>query len=256
MRGPRSARTKRRLLRAGIVCAASLGVAVVVLLLPRTQRQAETFRDVPPDVPAPTPRSVPVSAELRRLLLGETTEFVRTAVRREHLAASWPLIHVGLKQGLSRKQWLTGNIPVVPFPSVGIVESDLDWSYRNDVAFDIVLEPVPGSGLYRKTFTIEFKRVTGGPEDRWLVYSWVPRGVSDALVQNEHRAGVEAALGEVRGHRGLSAAWVLVPISFIACVFLLPVAIVLVERRRGRRAEAAHRAALAERYNPDTLEAE
>jgi len=231
------------------VLAATAGIAVVVLLLPRADRQTETFRNVPPDVPAPAPRSVPASAELRRLLLRETTEFVRTAVRRQDLGASWPLVHPSLRQGLSRKQWLTGNIPVVPFPATGIVQSDLDWSYRDDVALDVVLQPETTSSLYRKTFTIEFKRVAGGPRDRWLVYSWVPKGVSDALIQDEHRAGVEAALGEVRGHRGLSVAWVLIPVGFIACGFLLPVVLVLVERRRGRRAEAAHRAAMAERYN-------
>ena len=252
MRGPRSARKKRRLLQAGGALTAATGVLVVLLLLPRADRQAETFRNVPPDVPAPAPRSVPASTELRRLLLGETIEFVRTAVRRRDLAASWPLVHPSLRQGLSRKEWLTGNIPVVPFPAAGIVESDLDWSYRDDIALDVVLQPETTSSLYRKTFTIEFKRVAGGPRERWLVYSWVPKGVSDALIEDEHKAGVEAALGEVRGHRGLSVAWVLIPVGLIACGFLLPGVLLLVERRRGRQAEAAHRAALAERYNSNS----
>jgi hypothetical protein len=251
VRGPRSARAKRRLFQAGILLAATLGVALIVLLLPRAHRQAETFRDVPPDMPAATPTSVRASTELRRLLLGETNEFIRTAVRRHDLAASWPLVHPSLKQGLSRKEWLTGNIPVVPFPARGILAWELDWSYRNDVALDIVLQPESKSGLYSKTFTIEFKRVRAGGEDRWLVYSWVPKGVSDALVQDEHKAGVEAALGEVHGHQGISAVWVLVPISFIAGVFLLPLVLVLIERRRLKRAEAAHRAALAERQRLD-----
>ena len=112
-----------------------------------------------------------------------------------------------------------------------------------------MLQPETASGLYRKTFTIEFKRVPGRSADSWLVYSWVPKGVSEALVQDEHRAGVEAALADVRGHRGISTAWVLVPLGLVACVFLLPLALVIVDRRRVRRAEAAHRAALANRYN-------
>ena len=252
MRGPRSARTTRRLFRAGIVLAVLTGVAAAVVLIPGAHHEPETFHNVPPDVPAPPPRSVKASKELRALLTGETMEFVRTAVRRKDLAASWPLVHPNLKQGLSRKEWLTGEIPVVPFPARGIIGWEIDWSYADDVAADVVLEPLPKSGLYRKTFTIEFKRVKGGPEDRWLVYSWVPNGVSDALVQDEHRAGVEAALGEVRGHHGLSVAWALVPVGFILAVFLLPVGLVLVERRRVRRAEAAHAAALAERYTSNS----
>jgi hypothetical protein len=68
-------------------------------------------------------------------------------------------------------------------------------------------------------------------------------------VEDQHRAGVEAALANVRGHQGLSVAWVLIPIGVIVAVFLLPIGIFVVERRRSRRAEAAHQAALAARYS-------
>ncbi len=249
MRRPLSARARRRLLRAGIVLTAVLGVSAVVVLWPQPHREAETFHNVPADVPAPAPRAVKATPALRKLLAGETAVFVQTAVRRRNLDASWPLVHPFLKQGLSRKQWLTGAIPVVPFPARGIVEWQVDWSYENDIAADVVLDPEPKSGLYRKTFTIEFKRAPGGSEHRWLVYSWVPNGVSEALVEDQHRTGVEAALANVRGHQGLSVAWVLIPIGVIVAVFLLPLGIFIVERQRSRRAEAAHQAALAARYN-------
>jgi hypothetical protein len=250
MRGPRSARTRRRLLQGGIVLGAVVGVAAVVVLLPEAHRKPETFRDVPADVPAPAPKTVAASPALRKVLIGETTQFVQTAVRRHNLGSSWQLVHPNLKQGLTRKQWLTGAIPVVPFPAVGIVDWRVDWSYADDVAADVVLEPERKSGLYRKTFTIEFKRVPAGhPNGHWLVYSWVPNGVSDALVEDEHKAALQGALKNVKGHEGLPAWWVLVPIGFFAAVILLPVGLVLSDRRRLRKAEEAHRAALAERYS-------
>ena len=252
MRGPRSARAKRRLIRVGIVLSVIVGITALVLLLPKPHHQAETFQNVPPDVPAPTPENVRASPKLRKLLIGETDAFVRTAVRRHNLEASWPLIHPNLKQGLSKKEWLTGEIPVVPFPAKAIIAWDLDWSYAGDVAADVVLQPVPNSGLYRKTFTIEFKRVGSPSEDRWLVYSWVPSGVSQALVDDEHAAGVAAALEHVRGHQGLSPAWILVPLGVILTVFMLPLVVFLIERRRSRRALAAHEAALAKRYGSDS----
>src|SRR6188472_1811281 len=252
MRGPRSARAKRRLIRVGIVLSVIVGITALVLLLPKPHHEAETFENVPPDVVAPTPENVAASPKLRKLLIGETDAFVRTAVRRHNLEASWPLIHPNLKQGMSKKEWLTGDIPVVPFPAKGIIAWDLDWSYPGDVAADVVLQPVPKSGLYRKTFTIEFKRVGSPSEDRWLVYSWVPSGVSQALVDDEHAAGVAAALEHVRGHQGLSPAWILVPLGVILTVFMLPLVVFLIERRRSRRALAAHEAALAKRYGSDS----
>ncbi len=235
---------RRRLIWICVGGALVVGVTAAVVLLPEAHRQPEVFRNVPADVPAAEPAAVKPTAKLRRQLIGVTSEFVRTAVRRKQLDASWRLVHPNLKQGLSRRQWRTGAIPVVPFPAVGIVEWHLDWSYANDVAADVVLEPARNSGLYRKSFTIEFKRVPAAKEDRWLVYSWVPNGVSDALVQDEHRAGVEAALARVRGHNGVPVVWALVPLCFIGAVFLLPLFLVLNERRRLRRAEAAHREAL------------
>lgn len=252
MRGPRSARAKRRLIRVGVVLGVVVGAAALVLLLPKPHHQAETFENVPPDVPTPTPETVTTSPKLRKLLIGETDTFVRTAVKRHNLEASWPLIHPNLKQGLSKKQWLTGDIPVVPFPAKGIIAWDLDWSYPGDVAADVVLQPVPKSGLYRKTFTIEFKRVGSSDDNRWLVYSWVPSGVSQALIDDEHAAGVAAALQNVRGHQGLSPAWILVPVGVILAAFMLPLVVFLIERRRSRRAEAAHQAALAKRYGTGT----
>jgi hypothetical protein len=251
MRRPWSARAKRRLIRAGVLLTVILGVTALVVFLPKPHREAETFRNVPVDVSAPTPENVAASPKLRNLLISETDEFVRTAVRRHDLAASWHLIHPNLKQGLTKKQWLTGDIPVVPFPAKGIIAWDLDWSYSGDVAADVVLQPVAKSGLYRKTFTIEFKRVGSASENQWLVYSWVPSGVSQALIDDEHAAGVAAALENVQGHQGLSPIWILVPVGIIAAVFTLPLVLFLVERRRSRRAVAAHQAALAARYGAD-----
>jgi len=252
MRGPWSARAKRRLIRVGIVLSVIVGVTAIVVLLPKPHREAETFENVPPDVVAPTTEAVAASPKLRKLLIGETDTFVRTAVRRDNLAASWPLIHPNLKQGLSKKEWLTGDIPVVPFPAKAIIAWDLDWSYPGDVAADVVLQPVPKSGLYRKTFTIEFKRVGRASEDHWLVYSWVPSGVSQALIDDEHAAGVAAALERVHGHQGLSPAWIFVPVGIILTVFTLPLVLFLIERRRSRRALAAHQAALAKHHGSDS----
>jgi hypothetical protein len=248
MAGRRSERARRRLRWSGIALTVIVGIAAVVVLFPRAHPEPEHLRNVPADVPEATPPSVAASPALRKALAAETAEFVRTAVRRQHLDEAWPLVHANLRQGLTRKQWLTGSIPVVPFPAIGIAEWHIDWSYADDVAADVVLVPAPKAGLYRKSFTIEFKRVRSQGQERWLVYTWVPNGVSDALVQDEHKAGVDAALAKVQGHRGLSVKWVLIPVAAILAVFMLPLGLFVGERRRHRRAEKAHRDALAERY--------
>ena len=85
-----------------------------------------------------------------------------------------------LRQGFTRREWATGEIPVVPYPAAGIRQLTIDWSYRDDVALDIVLVATAESGLSPKSFMIELKR-SGAPAHRhWLVASWVPHGVSEA----------------------------------------------------------------------------
>jgi hypothetical protein len=66
--------------------------------------------------------------------------FVRTAVLRRNLDASWPLIHPALKQGMSLKEWRPGRFRD-PLPGPRILDWNVDWAYEDDVAADVVLQP-------------------------------------------------------------------------------------------------------------------
>jgi hypothetical protein len=63
--------------------------------------------------PIPLPHAALVTAR----------EFIRTAVLREHLGRSWPLLAPSYRHGFTRAQWLTGNIPVVPFPAKSFAQA-------------------------------------------------------------------------------------------------------------------------------------
>ena len=199
----------------------------------------------------PRPRRVEASPEAAEAAIGETDAFVRTAVRRHNLEASWPLIHPNLKQGLSKKEWLTGDIPVVPFPAKGSSPGNSTGPTPDDVAADVVLQP---EAEERPLPQDVHDRVQARRQPRRESLARLLVGAErrlPGLIDDEHAAGVAAALENVRGHQGLSAAWILVPVGIILAVFMLPLVLFLVERRRSRRALAAHQAALAERYGPD-----
>ncbi len=57
-----------------------------------------------------TPVSCPVTLTVRR--------FVATAVQRENVGASFALVTPELRHGLSKKEWASGDIPIVPFLNV------------------------------------------------------------------------------------------------------------------------------------------
>src|ERR1700754_4267609 len=60
---------------------------------------------------AATKKTVPLSKEVMTV----ASKFVKTAVMRQNLAASWSVTAPTMRQGFTLKQWKTGAIPVVPF---------------------------------------------------------------------------------------------------------------------------------------------
>jgi hypothetical protein len=125
----------------------------------------------PLDAPAKTPPTVKVSPEARNV----AGKFILTAVARKHLDQAWTLIDGNMKQacGCTKKEWMTGNINVVPFPAADIDYAPMktDWSYPREAAFEVALLSKSKS-IKSQIFFIKMKKVG----DRWLVDYWAPRG--------------------------------------------------------------------------------
>jgi hypothetical protein len=201
-----------------------------------------------PDFPAQhvVDRPAQVAPQLRlerltrddaRLVFATSSRFVRTAVVRRRLVEAYDLVGPVLRGGLSRSEWARGGNPVVPFPAVGIVDWQVAYSYRNDVALDISLVARPGSDTIGKTFRIELRRHARTAP--WKVVAWVPNGVSGA--GNVRSIARREAAVPVRTRPALGAWWLLFPVSLISLAFLLPLALWLRAWHAGRRAERAYR---------------
>jgi len=78
----------------------------------KTDENRETFSNEPVQN-ASTVESVPLPPEARQVVV----QFIKTAVMRQNLAEAWTISGPQIRQDLSRQQWLTGNIPVVPYPN-------------------------------------------------------------------------------------------------------------------------------------------
>src|SRR2546430_6038386 len=79
------------------------------------------------------PKHVPFTARERQAVRGVLRGFIRSAVARHDVAASWDLAGPSLRSGVTRRQWATGAIPVVPYPAakhgLGMWDS-VKYSYR------------------------------------------------------------------------------------------------------------------------------
>lgn len=165
-----SPRNQRRLLVAALAVLA-LGVGIFTFAFFRNTGDArETFSNEPADIYKPE-RTVAIDAGARRV----AGEFIKTAVARRNLAASYDLVDPELRQGLTRKQWQTGNIPVVFYPSgdLQLATFKVERSYANEVVWQVYMVPKVGSGTDPAVFYLGLKRA--GEKAPWRVFYWVPR---------------------------------------------------------------------------------
>jgi hypothetical protein len=189
------------------------------------------------------PRLKRLTPQERAALLATSAHFVRTAVARRHRDEAWDLLGPEMRAGQTRRSWNSGANNVVPFPVAGIAAWDVLYSYDDDVAFDLALVSEPGHDIVGKTFTIELKRYPRA-HDRWLVASWVPRGISGAT---NSKAAASAAPPPTTT-AALSPKWLMLPLSILALIVLTPIVLAIrtlvVSRRATKRYQrelAAHR---------------
>jgi hypothetical protein len=105
--------------------------------------------------------------------------FILTAVRRRHLAEAWRLVGPDIRQNYTLKQWLTGNIPVVPYNApIGFAPLHVVYSHPRDALLEVVLFPRRGVRAKPQDFflgLIKIRRPGSGKGGHWVVNSWVPR---------------------------------------------------------------------------------
>jgi hypothetical protein len=103
-------------------------------------------------------------------------EFVKTAVLRTDLARAWSLTAPKLRESYTEDRWLTGDIPIVPFPKrdFGEARYKVVQATPDDVMLEVLI--IPGAGSVLTPVEYYMHLVPGGKT--WLVSYWAPRGGS------------------------------------------------------------------------------
>jgi hypothetical protein len=166
-----SPRTQRRLLwLSALILAAGVAGILIVFLRDTGHKLNAPISTTPADV-VKLPRRVPLPKEAR-IVAGR---FVLTAVQRKNLPEAWKLIGPGIRQDLTYKEWLTGNIPVVPFLApISLAPIKIDLASKNYALVEIILLP-KAKKVKSAIFTLELITVGKGDRRHWVVNSWAPR---------------------------------------------------------------------------------
>jgi hypothetical protein len=129
---------------------------------PLTNQPANDVSKVPPTVKLP-PNATAVARK-----------FIETAVARKNLGQAYSLVTQEILQGQSKKDWMTGNIAVIPYPvdAIEYAPMKIDFSYPKEAQIEVALLPKKGAkGVQSQLFVMDL--VKRG--DNWLVNGWVPR---------------------------------------------------------------------------------
>lgn len=122
--------------------------------------------------PTPTkPPHVPLNQSVR----GIVDKFVFTAVARKNLDVAYRISGPQIRQGQTLKQFLQGNIAVVPFDvdaktKVKILK--VDYSYATQARLEVFLA-TPGRRVTNSPHSFYANLVKQG--NKWYVNDWVPR---------------------------------------------------------------------------------
>jgi hypothetical protein len=213
-------------------------------------------------------KNVPFTAAQRQQVHKVLKQFIATAVVRHDVAKSWDIAGPTLKQGVTRKQWDRGNLPVIPYPARN--KGWGDWSFvqysftegqKHTVGLEVFLFPKPKSGWSAMSADVE---VVQGKNGRWLVDYWMPKKFHGPPAQaapttkakakakklRERHAVEKKAKSKPKPSQAIDAstqdsarahgAWWALPAGLLALAILLPLAIGMIVWRRNRRAERAY----------------
>lgn len=128
---------------------------------------AETVLDEPP--PPPLTKLDPKAQQV-------AGRFILTAVARENLRAGWELAGAEIRQGMTLKQWLTGNIPVPYYPADAIDKAPLRIAElkKNAALLEVAILPKKGAGIKGQLYHIGLKAVGNGKKRHWIVTYFQP----------------------------------------------------------------------------------
>jgi hypothetical protein len=210
-------------------------IVVLVMLIPSPggpERFDEELEPGAPQVYKP-PAPIRLTTRTRRQLDATVDEFVRSAVLRRDLPRSWELASPALRIGISRRQWLDGQLPVYPYPAdPRRTQWDVDYADEEEVALNVTLVPREGSREAPEVFGASLAPVGRGAGRHWLVGSWYPRGAMSQpepvtpgpsaaqreLTAEEREAVKRASEGQI------DRIWWLVPAGLLALIVLGPLA--------------------------------
>ncbi len=187
------------------------------------------------------PKKTKLTKAERKEIVSIAQLFVEAAVGRDHPERAFDIVGPYIRGGLSREDWKTGNIPVVPFP-VDAARWSIEYSNDESVGLRVMLLAERGSGRFRGGVRPASRRgERRASERRWRIDGWTPRGggSTSSASGSDSPADAFAAAGFERASTRISTWWLLAPFALLAGGLVIPLVLWGREWRTTRRVRRA-----------------
>ena len=152
---------------------------MLVLVVPNTGGKTSAAPD--PNAPAAdvpnTKRPGKTIPPVARRVAGK---FVLTAGLRKNLDEAWPLAGPDVRQGMTHKQWLTGNIAAARiFGGIKTAPMSIDAAAKDWAMLQILVQPADMT-VKPALFTMRLDRIGTGKGRHWVVnefQEWVGQSI-------------------------------------------------------------------------------
>ena len=160
-----------------VLAAVVLFLGVVAALNARSSSAGPSLPTVPGSPSAEESaygKKIPLPADAKTAV----DQFVHGAVLREDLGAAWSLSTGSVHGDVTRSQWLTGTIPVLPFPAKAFSKATIHTVYSRERG-SLLLVTI-GSKDPAVRFA-EFYTELAKTGDGWKIAYWGPRGTNPPI---------------------------------------------------------------------------
>jgi hypothetical protein len=195
-----------------------------------------------------------VPGDVRRDVTATLDAFVVAGVERKDLSRAYDLSTPTLRGGLTREQWLTGSIPVAPYPGreTHVGRWQPTFITPDSIGLHVILHPEEGADVGPQSYNIVVRKLNG----RWLVDNIYPEamfataGSAATIVAEPDYAPHQQGRVERHSNHGLLA----VPFLILGAPLLIglaALAVVVVRHVRRPAPEADDRALIPWKKPPD-----
>jgi hypothetical protein len=248
-----SPRRRRRLTFFSIVALVAAALVVLGIHYSTPGSSGEANGPTVSDTFYNTPKHAPFKRADQRKVHRVLAQFINSAVARHDVGKSYDIAGPDIREGLSRKEWSNGDIPVTPYPASLHGQGAWDvvqYSYAKQVGLEVIIFPKRGSGYSVATADVDVIKAKDG---NWLVNYFMikkfhgPPSVAKTSAKKQAKRTAKAskkaptrAAEPALQPPAPDHSWLILPIALLAMALVVPIVIGTIVWVRNRRAANAY----------------